>query len=42
MTQKPTKVSDMDTTVLGLFELSKKVLRPGGRLVFLFHIFKEK
>lgn len=32
----------MDTTVLGLLDLSRKVLKRGGRLVFLFHIYHEK
>ena len=38
----PTKSIDMKTTVVGLYELSRKVLKPGGRLVFLYHIYNER
>jgi tRNA G10 N-methylase Trm11 len=40
--QRPTKVSDMDTTVEGLLNLSRRVLKKNGLLVFLFHIYKDE
>lgn len=40
--QLPTKTTDMDTTVVGLLQLATRVLKRGGLLVFLFHIFKEQ
>lgn len=39
---KSTKVSEMDKIVQGLFELAKKILVVGGRLVFLYPIHKEE
>jgi hypothetical protein len=32
----------MDTTVEGLLNLSRRVLKKNGLLVFLFHIYKDE